>query len=131
MAIFLYRQFGRGKIQKLQGAKISLVPHIIGWVLPLFMVGSVLAWHLALVFSLEISIYGGETCWIRRGFENLFAFGIPVGLLLFVNVILLTITLIKLRKARHKSNLLQNKAENSDSWREVILFSKVPNNLTT
>ncbi len=125
MAFYLYRQFGRGKIQKIKGTKVSLVPHVIGWVLPLVMVCAVLAWHLALVFSFDISIYGGETCWILRGFENLFAFGIPVVLLLSMNVILLVITLIKLRKARHKSNSLQNKAENSDSWREVVLFSKV------
>ena len=98
-----------------------------GWCTPLLVVLLLLLLQFcASCFSFDIIIYDGDsTCWLATPTINLYAFGFPVVLSLTINLILITTTLISLRKARKISNLLQHKQENEDSWREALLFFKV------
>ena len=100
---------------------------LTGWSAPLLIVLLLLFLQFCRsCFYSDIIIYDGiSTCWLATPTVNLYAFGIPVVLSLTINLALLTTTLISLHVARKKSNLLQHKRENKDSWKEVLLFLKV------
>ena len=100
---------------------------LTGWSTPLLIVLMFLFLQFCKsCFSSDIIIYNGlSTCWLATPSVNLYAFGIPVVLSLTINLALLTTTLVSVHMARRKSNLLQHKRENEDSWKEALLFLKV------
>ena len=100
---------------------------LTGWCTPLLTVLMFLFLQFCKsCFSSDIIIYDGiSTCWLATPSVNLYAFGIPVLLSLTISFTLLTTTLVSVRMARRKSNLLQHKRENEDSWKEALLFLKV------
>ncbi len=98
----------------------------VGWGIPLSLESVLSALHfLTSSSSLEGMLYSGETCWLVAGLASLLAFGIPVGISLSVNIVLIAITLVKLHKARMRSIRLQNKQGKKNKWTEVMMFAKV------
>ncbi|XP_072046511.1 uncharacterized protein [Amphiura filiformis] len=115
------------------GLTSRLLQQLLGWGLPLLIVALSVILHFCecLPPSLAVQVYDNTTCWLRVGNVNLLAFGIPVCLCLVTNIIMVTFTLIQLRKARQRSNVMQQKSKNENEWREFVLFGKVRSNLKT
>ena len=127
LALILCYKFGLKQIQQTdEGIKASFVLQVFGWGIPLIIIGLALSTHFCdcLLFG-DFAFYDDATCWIRAGFVNWVAFGLPVVISLSINLTSVIITLYKLRKARHFSNRMQQKSEESDRWREAVLFVKV------
>ena len=127
LALILSYMFGSRQIHRAdEGIKKSLAVQVSGWGVPLIIIGPALITHFCdCLWVGNFVFYDSVTCWIRSGLVNWFAFGLPVACSLGINVILMIITLYKLRKARHFSNRMQNKLVESDRWREAVLFVKV------
>ena len=99
---------------------------LTGWSTPLLIVLVLLSLQFCKLCSFDIVIYDGvSTCWLATPSINLYAFGIPVMISLTINVILLSILMISLRKARKTSNKLQHRKRNEDQWNEALLCLKV------
>ena len=112
--------------QQTEDFKSILKQQLVGWGLPLPIVITVLVLNVCRCMPPGVTpLYDSERCWLHPGIVNLLAFGVPVAVTLVTNLILVFVTLTQLRKARNKSNRLQNKPENTDSKREVIMFWKV------
>ena len=127
LALILCYKFGLKHIQHTdEGIKVSIAVQAFGWGIPLVIIGLTLSTHFCNCLWLgDFVFYDDVTCWIRAGFVNWVAFGLPVAFSLGINVALVIITLYKLRKARHFSNRMQQKSVESDRWREAVLFVKV------
>ena len=128
LALNLFNKFAlKSKMrQQAEAFKSVLIQQLVGWGLPLPIVITVLILNVCRCMPPGvIPLYDSKRCWLRPGIVNLFAFGVPVAVTLVTNLILVIMTLTKLRKARYKSNRLQNKPEDTNSKREVIMFWKV------
>ena len=127
LALILCYTFGLRQIRHTdEGNKVSFAVQVFGWGIPFVIICLTLSAHLCDCLWLgDFVLYDDLTCWIRAGFVNWVAFGLPVAFSLGINVTLITITLYKLRKARHFSNRMQQKSVESDRWREAVLFVKV------
>ena len=100
---------------------------LTGWSTPLLIVLPLLFLQFCKsCFSTNIIIYDGvSACWLATSSTNLYAFGIPVMFSLTINVILISILMVSLHKARETSNKLQQRKRNDDHWKEVMLCLKV------
>ncbi|XP_072022380.1 uncharacterized protein [Amphiura filiformis] len=109
-------------LQKTEDNTLNLVGHpLIGWVMPLAIVSTCLAFH----FFTNLLTYGsGDFCWISNGIANLFAFGLPIGVHLCVNVVFFTKTAYSLLKAGQTSRKLQN-SSNANRWEELVVCLKI------
>ena len=127
LAFILCYKFGLKQIQYTdEGTKVSIAVQVFGWGIPFVIIGLALSTHFCNCLWLgDFAFYDDVICWIRAGFLNWVAFGLPVAFSLGINVTLVIITLYKLRKARHFSNRMQQKSVESDRWREAVLFVKV------
>ena len=127
LALILCYKFGLTKIRHtVEGIKVSIAVQVFGWGIPLVVIGLALSIHFCDCLRVgDFVFYDDVTCWIRAGFVNWIAFGLPVAFSLGINVTLVIITLYKLRKARQFSNRMQHKSVESDRWREAVLFVKV------
>ncbi len=95
---------------------------LVGWLSPLLIVSVTTIVH----FFTPNGVYGGETvCWITNRMTNIFAFGVPVALVISNNMIFVVITLVALGYKRRRSNRLQNKKATTDGLKEVTVFFKV------
>ena len=130
LAGVLFYQFVLKSAKQLdESIKSFLMHQLAGWSVPMIPVATSLFFHFCNCLPSNVtSVYDSSTCWIRAGFVNLIAFGIPVALCLAMNIIFVSFTLIYLRKARQLSNVLQNKSVNEQGWKEVLLFAKVKYN---
>ncbi len=82
--------------------------HLFGWGVPMMIVLSTVIIHFCECTSLRV--YGRNgLCWIQDGIVNLVAFGAPVALLILTNAVIFAIALTSLRRARQRSNVMQNK----------------------
>ena len=100
---------------------------LTGWGTPFLIILLLLFLHFCeSCFTSDIIIYDGDsTCWLATPMINLYAFGVPVVFSLTINLVLIMITLISLRKARQESNQLQQKRKNEDAWKEALILLKV------
>ncbi|XP_072022264.1 probable G-protein coupled receptor Mth-like 1 [Amphiura filiformis] len=89
--------------------------------MPLAIVSTCLAFH----FFTNLLTYGsGDFCWISNGIANLFAFGLPIGVHLCVNVVFFTKTAYSLLKAGQMSRKLRN-SSNAKRWEELVVCLKI------
>ena len=100
---------------------------LFGWGIPFLIILLLLFLHLCdSCFTSDIVVYAGDSsCWLASPTINLYAFGVPVVLSVTVNLVLIAITLISLRRARQASNRLQQKTKNKDAWKEAVVLLKV------
>ena len=100
---------------------------LTGWGTPLFIILVLLFLQFCELCSPSgIAIYDGvPTCWLATPSINLYAFGIPVMISLAINMVLMSILMVSLRKARETSNKLQHRKKNDGSWKEALLCLKV------
>ena len=100
---------------------------LAGWGTPFLIILFLLFLHFCeSCFTSDIIIYDGDlTCWLATSTINLYAFGVPVVFSLTTNLVLITITLISLRKARQTSNRLQQKRKKEEAWKEAVVLCKV------
>ena len=127
LALILLYQFALRQTKQMSSSiKTTLWLQLVGWGLPLLVVGITLTLHFCNGFQLNVtSIYDISTCWIHAGNAILVAFGTPIAASIIVNTILVVTTLVMLRKGRQRSNVLQNKSMNAGRSKEILLFAKV------
>ncbi len=128
-ACILFVQFATDQIHSRSavstGTERMMALQILGWGLPLLFVGIVSTLQFLKSSPFGGMLYSASSCWIVAGLPNFMAFGVPVATSLSLNSALIMITLMKLRKARMRSNKLQNKEEKNKNWADVMMFAKV------
>ena len=85
---------------------------LYGWGMPALIVAicSIVEFATTIEFGYERYPDSPAICWISQPISNLIAFGIPLAIILSVNAVLFTLTIIKLNEAssqikRHKSTI--------------------------
>ena len=123
LAVILADTFAfRPMVRVSHGTAKCLQYQLVGWLSPILIVSATTVVH----FYTSDGIYGGQSlCWITNRMVNIFAFGVPVALVISNNMILVVITLVTLGSRRRESNRLQNKKATANGWKEASIFFKV------
>ncbi|XP_030832138.1 probable G-protein coupled receptor Mth-like 1 [Strongylocentrotus purpuratus] len=128
LAIDLNRTFGsHAKFRVGNKSQIFYIWYsLYAWGIPALIVGACLVIDLCECTNLHF-IYGNRgLCWLSSGNANLFAFGVPLAALLFLNAILFTDTVVGIRltkKAAKKA--LKERPALAKAKEELSLYIKL------
>ena len=129
LAFDLHQTFAyRSRLQRVEGGVRVIVLQLLftvcvamGIVLPCLVI------HLCDCTDIPLW-YGDENvCWIGDGFTNLIAFGLPIGIIVFVNIVLFSFTVrgIRLTKKQTKMALSTDQSDAQRTREELLIYAKV------
>ncbi|XP_781435.4 probable G-protein coupled receptor Mth-like 3 [Strongylocentrotus purpuratus] len=128
LAIDLNRTFGsHAKFRVGNKSQIVYIWYCLyAWCIPALIVGACLFIDLCDCTNLHLNYGNDWLCWLSSGNVNLFAFGVPLAALLFLNAILFTDTVVGIRltkKAAEKA--LKERPALAKAKEELSLYVKL------
>ncbi|XP_033640903.1 uncharacterized protein LOC117301123 [Asterias rubens] len=129
LAFDLHQTFAyRSRLQRVEGGVRVIVLQLLftvcvamGIVLPCLVI------HLCDCTDIPLW-YGDENvCWIGNGYTNLIAFGLPIGVIVFVNIVLFSFTVrgIRLTKKQTKMALSTDLSDAQRTREELLIYAKI------
>ncbi|XP_041465905.1 uncharacterized protein LOC121416476 [Lytechinus variegatus] len=128
LAIDLNRTFGtRAKTRVASKSKKFYVWYsLYAWGVPALIVGACLVIDVCGCTNLRFSYGNDELCWLSSGDANLYAFGVPLLALLFLNAILFIDTVVGIRLTKRASEkALKKRPALAKAKEELSLYIKL------
>ncbi|XP_071804245.1 uncharacterized protein [Asterias amurensis] len=129
LSLDLFQTFGsRARLQRLHSDATTVLLYMLyAWGSPLLVVIPCIAVHFCRCTSFQ---YGNkDACWIKDGLTNLLAFGLPVAILLIINIILYCKTVAGIRTTKKDAAGMQvttkEISETKKKVQELLIYIKI------
>ena len=126
LAFNLYRTFVTKPTVRQKPASVSLATVSFAWGIPFLIVIPCLILHLCNCTDILLW-YGNENvCWIGNGYVNILVVGVPIGMVISVNIFLFSFTVHGIRETnKNTKEVRKDKSTKQQAKEELVIYIKV------